>query len=222
MRIFIEGNIFEKRVLWGENSIKKHETFLNGERCILITSAELLKLKSSKTFRIFQLSNKMTTVLKQQSDLVTSATLSSNGKDSMKNEKTASSNLNKGKISIINGSDNNKSNIIKANLSSNINNNNIITANKNSNNNITKLNPNGHSDMQHKINTTVNNAVASISESKSGNHSMSDARQVLKEAVDAVVNSFTKHTQSYGRGEFQFNYLITIIIVVSASRRLLS
>jgi len=27
------------------------------------------------------------------------------------------------------------------------------------------------------------------------------AKQVLKEAVDAVVNSFTKHTQGYGRGE---------------------
>lgn len=26
------------------------------------------------------------------------------------------------------------------------------------------------------------------------------AKQVLKEAVDAVVNSFTKHTQGYGRG----------------------
>lgn len=28
------------------------------------------------------------------------------------------------------------------------------------------------------------------------------AKQVLKEAVDAVVNSFAKHTQGYGRGEF--------------------
>ncbi|KAG8226526.1 hypothetical protein J437_LFUL006916 [Ladona fulva] len=27
------------------------------------------------------------------------------------------------------------------------------------------------------------------------------AKQVLKEAVDAVVNSFAKHTQGYGRGE---------------------
>jgi len=27
------------------------------------------------------------------------------------------------------------------------------------------------------------------------------AKQVLKEAVDAVVNSFAKHTQGYGRGK---------------------
>lgn len=39
------------------------------------------------------------------------------------------------------------------------------------------------------------------------------AKQVLKEAVDAVVNSFAKHTQGYGRGEFiQFliNFLMNI------------
>lgn len=30
------------------------------------------------------------------------------------------------------------------------------------------------------------------------------AKQVLKEAVDAVVNSFAKHTQGYGRGKLQF------------------
>ena len=28
------------------------------------------------------------------------------------------------------------------------------------------------------------------------------AKTILKEAVDAVVNSFAKHTQGYGRGEF--------------------
>lgn len=36
------------------------------------------------------------------------------------------------------------------------------------------------------------------------------AKQVLKEAVDAVVNSFAKHTQGYGRGtsaaRLSFNY----------------
>ena len=39
--------------------------------------------------------------------------------------------------------------------------------------------------------------------SSSSNTALSDARakQVLKEAVDAVVNSFAKHTQGYGRGE---------------------
>lgn len=30
------------------------------------------------------------------------------------------------------------------------------------------------------------------------------AKQVLKEAVDAVVNSFAKHTQGYGRGRWNF------------------
>lgn len=34
------------------------------------------------------------------------------------------------------------------------------------------------------------------------------AKQILKEAVDAVVNSFAKHTQGYGRGRFQFKFLI--------------
>lgn len=32
------------------------------------------------------------------------------------------------------------------------------------------------------------------------------AKQVLKEAVDAVVNSFAKHTQGYGRGECWMRY----------------
>uniref|UniRef100_A0A182KF67 Uncharacterized protein n=1 Tax=Anopheles christyi TaxID=43041 RepID=A0A182KF67_9DIPT len=31
------------------------------------------------------------------------------------------------------------------------------------------------------------------------------AKQVLKEAVDAVVNSFAKHTQGYGRGMVQLD-----------------
>lgn len=34
------------------------------------------------------------------------------------------------------------------------------------------------------------------------------AKQVLKEAVDAVVNSFAKHTQGYGRGECRFFFLL--------------
>lgn len=35
-----------------------------------------------------------------------------------------------------------------------------------------------------------------------GTSTLPDARakQILKEAVDAVVNSFAKHTQGYGRG----------------------
>ena len=35
------------------------------------------------------------------------------------------------------------------------------------------------------------------------------AKTILKEAVDAVVNSFAKHTQGYGRGEFHSFILFT-------------
>lgn len=43
-----------------------------------------------------------------------------------------------------------------------------------------------------------------------------DARdkQVLKEAVEAVVNSFAKHTQGYGRGITIFFFLFNIKFVV--------
>lgn len=43
----------------------------------------------------------------------------------------------------------------------------------------------------------------------SAGNTLTDARakQVLKEAVDAVVNSFAKHTQGYGRGKQCFIYL---------------
>lgn len=164
-----------------------------------------------------QQTNGMTTVINQeQSDLVTSATLSTNGgtagpKDSIKNGKTiiitsTTSNINKNKITTIINSNNNSS------KSSN-NNNNSTATNKNSNstnnNNSSKPSPNGRSDLQHKINATTTNASTASSATsetssngKSANQSMPDARQVLKEAVDAVVNSFTKHTQGYGRGEF--------------------
>lgn len=160
-----------------------------------------------------QQTNGMTTVTNQeQSDLVTSATLATNGgaagpKDSIKNGKTiiitnATSNINKNKITTI--------------INSNNNNNNSTVTNKNSNstnnNNSSKPSPNGRSDLQHKINatTTASSATSETSSNgKSANQSMPDARQVLKEAVDAVVNSFTKHTQGYGRGESRA--LITII-----------
>lgn len=41
------------------------------------------------------------------------------------------------------------------------------------------------------------------------------AKQVLKEAVDAVVNSFAKHTQGYGRGECfeHFSFFVFILYV---------
>lgn len=210
----------------GKNSIRKHETISNGSSCnfaILHKSALRTSRKSYKS-EIFldtphpsemQQTNGMTTVINQeQSDLVTSATLSANGngagpKDSIKNVKTViiastASNITKTKITTIINSNN-------SSKSSN-NNNNSTTTNKNSNstsNNISKPSPNGRSDLQHKINATANNASTTSSATsetssngKSANQSMPDARQVLKEAVDAVVNSFTKHTQGYGRGEF--------------------
>lgn len=34
------------------------------------------------------------------------------------------------------------------------------------------------------------------------------AKQVLKEAVDAVVNSFAKHTQGYGRGKCDSSFTV--------------
>lgn len=39
------------------------------------------------------------------------------------------------------------------------------------------------------------------------------AKQVLREAVDTVVNSFAKHSQGYGRGIIEisyFNFIITV------------
>lgn len=40
------------------------------------------------------------------------------------------------------------------------------------------------------------------------------AKQILKEAVDAVVNSFAKHTQGYGRGKFISAVLLNIETVI--------
>ncbi len=47
----------------------------------------------------------------------------------------------------------------------------------------------------------------SVQPNRQGDGNMSDSRAktILKEAVDAVVNSFAKHTQGYGRGRiYQF------------------
>ena len=59
------------------------------------------------------------------------------------------------------------------------------------------------SQQRHKFQMVYNiNASSDTSNAKTNSNSTPpDARQVLKEAVDAVVNSFTKHTQGYGRGE---------------------
>jgi hypothetical protein len=170
-----------------------------------------------------QQTNGVTAVISQeQSDLVTSATISAGGqKDSIKNGKTViitnnPASINKTKITtLINSANNSKSG---GNAAAN-NNNNSSTTNKNNSTN--KTVPNGRADvivtnLQHKLNSSKKNApndVESASNPSStdangngktnGTAPLPDARakQVLKEAVDAVVNSFTKHTQGYGRGE---------------------
>lgn len=93
-------------------------------------------------------------------------------------------------------------------VQSNINNN--IKVNNNANNaSVTSL---GNSVLNSVVvkNTTqtVNGKTQTIATAPDAK-----AKQVLKEAVDAVVNSFAKHTQGYGRGEFiQFliNFLMNI------------
>jgi hypothetical protein len=155
-----------------------------------------------------QQTNGVTTVISQeQSDLVTSATISAGGQ-SIKNGKSIiitnnPTNINKTKITtLITSANNSKS-------AANINNNNSTTTNKN---NKTVPRSDVIVNLQHKINSAAKNATISqtasnqTSTDSSGNGSapLPDvrAKQVLKEAVDAVVNSFTKHTQGYGRGEF--------------------
>lgn len=166
-----------------------------------------------------QQTNGMTTVINQeQSDLVTSATLSAGGgqKDSIKNGKTviitnSTANINKSKITtIISSANNSKS---SSNTNTNINNNNSTTTNKNSNSTNISSNKNNNqlsngrndvivTNLQHKPTTASAEANNGKTTSTSTtNATLPDARQVLKEAVDAVVNSFTKHTQGYGRGE---------------------
>lgn len=166
-----------------------------------------------------QQTNGVTAVISQkQSDLVTSATISAGGgqKDPSKNGKSvgiASNTASKTKITTLITSANNS----KSSSTTNINNNNSTTTNKN--NSANKSVPNGRADvivtnLQHKLNASKKNATISevtpnqTSPDANGKTSATapppDARakQVLKEAVDAVVNSFTKHTQGYGRGEF--------------------
>lgn len=165
-----------------------------------------------------QQTNGVTTVISQeQSDLVTSATISGGSqKGSIKNGKTGViiPNNPANKIATIINSANNG----KSSNTTNINNNNSTTTNKNNSPN--KTVSNGRADvivtnLQHKLNSSKKNVTISeptsdqTSSDTNGNGKtaaapLPDARakQVLKEAVDAVVNSFTKHTQGYGRGEF--------------------
>lgn len=169
-----------------------------------------------------QQTNGVSTVISQeQSDLVSSATISAGGQDSIKNGKSViinnnPVNINKTKITtLITSANNSKS----SSNTTNINNNNSTTTNKNNSTN--KSVPNGRTDvivtnLQHKINsaaknTTISHTASNQTSSEANGNGKTTAtaplpdvraKQVLKEAVDAVVNSFTKHTQGYGRGEF--------------------
>ena len=190
-----------------------------------------------------QQTNGVTTVMSQeQSDLVTSATVNGGQKNQIKNSKNiiitnlnnnnnnnnnsttiiSNNNNNKNKITtILNNSNNNKSNNNNNNNSDNISNNNSNNSTNNSNN----TNKNGRTSdsvnsiivnsLQHKINTSTTVPVPATTNGKATAAPLPDARakQVLKEAVDAVVNSFTKHTQGYGRGEFIIT-LLTLHIYV--------
>jgi LIX1-like protein len=50
--------------------------------------------------------------------------------------------------------------------------------------------------------------VSAMAGSSGSSRPMSDSRAktVLKEAVDAVVNSFAKHTHGYGRGKYKLDF----------------
>lgn len=179
--------------------------------------------------------NGVTTVISQeQSDLVTSAT---NGqqKEPIKNGKSviitnnnnnnSTNNINKTKITLTNNHNNN-----------NNNNSTITNKNKSATHNKPNVKQRINSDM---ICTTKSNGASQISSASSqtvttsqttasvngsvkinpSDSSLPDvrAKQVLKEAVDAVVNSFTKHTQGYGRGELTSVNLNTIHFCMMAS-----
>lgn len=180
--------------------------------------------------------NGVTTVISQeQSDLVTSAT---NGqqKEPIKNGKSviitnnnnnnSTNNINKTKITLTNNHNNNNNN----------NNSTITNKNKSATHNKPNVKQRINSDM---ICTTKSNGASQISSASSqtvttsqttasvngsvkinpSDSSLPDvrAKQVLKEAVDAVVNSFTKHTQGYGRGELTSVNLNTIHFCMMAS-----
>lgn len=52
------------------------------------------------------------------------------------------------------------------------------------------------------------------------NSTLPDARdkRALKEAVDAVVNSFAKHTQGYGRGKFEWENFLNCQITYKSGK----
>uniref|UniRef100_A0A336MCP6 CSON015141 protein n=1 Tax=Culicoides sonorensis TaxID=179676 RepID=A0A336MCP6_CULSO len=100
---------------------------------------------------------------------------------------------------------NNKKSIVSANNAKNNLSNNNNKSDINNKNKIINTN-NGHNNKIINNQNTSNNGSSSCSGGSEGSSSImvtppSDARgkKILKEAVDAVVNSFAKHTQGYGR-----------------------
>jgi len=167
--------------------------------------------------------NGVTTVISQeQSDLVTSAT--GGQKEPIKNGKSgviitnnpSNNNINKTKISSlittansnINKSNNNNNNTIITNKNKNISATNASIKNRTNSEMICtniqqlqKTKSNGASQISSSSTTSTVNGSVKLNPTDPSTLPDVRAKQVLKEAVDAVVNSFTKHTQGYGRGE---------------------
>ncbi|XP_065089021.1 protein limb expression 1 homolog isoform X1 [Ochlerotatus camptorhynchus] len=135
-----------------------------------------------------------------QSDLVKSAVTA---KTATAIKQSSHINGTSGKTAIannININNNNNNNHINASATTTINNNNLDSKNKNQNPSSQVNSPNS---VIHMTNVSVPQKLL-VPNGKSqapAAPSAPDARakQVLKEAVDAVVNSFAKHTQGYGR-----------------------
>jgi hypothetical protein len=115
-------------------------------------------------------------------------------------------------INLTNNNNNNNNNSIHNNKNSNINNNNNNT-NLLNNNSALSANSVGRGSLNSNSNCSVISNVQLKTGGTTNGKSQAPmapsivaapdarAKQVLKEAVDAVVNSFAKHTQGYGRGE---------------------
>lgn len=73
------------------------------------------------------------------------------------------------------------------------------TNNNNNNNNNSSHNNNNNNNIL--MSADIVNLANVLSAQTASIAPDAQAKQVLKEAVDAVVNSFAKHTQGYGRGE---------------------
>lgn len=83
-----------------------------------------------------------------------------------------------------------------------------VNSGQTNNNNNNSKNSNNNTLVNNSVVNSVTNVVVTKNNSTANSNSSTQAapdakaKQVLKEAVDAVVNSFAKHTQGYGRGKF--------------------